>query len=70
MSTDSSTPSGVAELASLGVREHAKLDRLRQLAKEGRLTPRVARTLSAEQAPEAHRLLEAGGFRGRLVLTF
>lgn len=51
-------------------REHAKLDRLRQLAEEGSLTPRVARALRAEQAPEAHRLLEVGGLRGRVVLTF
>ncbi|MER5916956.1 zinc-binding dehydrogenase [Streptomyces sp. NPDC001982] len=51
-------------------REHAELDRLRQLAEEGRLTPRGARTLPAEQAPETHRLLEAGGLRGRVVLTF
>ncbi|WBO64592.1 NADP-dependent oxidoreductase [Streptomyces camelliae] len=51
-------------------REQAKLDRLRQLAEDGRLTPRVARTLPAEHAAEAHRLLEAGGLRGRLVLTF
>ncbi|MGW0632195.1 zinc-binding dehydrogenase [Streptomyces sp. NPDC002758] len=41
-----------------------------QLAEEGRLTPRVAQTLPAEQASEAHRLLEAGGLRGRVVLTF
>ncbi|MER6080786.1 NADP-dependent oxidoreductase [Streptomyces sp. NPDC001833] len=51
-------------------RERAQLDRLRRLAEEGRLTPRVARTLPAEEAVEAHRLLEAGGNRGRLVLTF
>lgn len=51
-------------------REHAKLDRLRKLAETGSLTPRVARTLLADQAPEAHRLLEAGGLRGRVVLTF
>ncbi|MFF3846462.1 NADP-dependent oxidoreductase [Streptomyces sp. NPDC002328] len=51
-------------------REHAKLDGLRQLAKEGLITPRVARTFPAEQAVEAHRLLAAGGVRGRLVLTF
>ncbi|MFK0110673.1 NADP-dependent oxidoreductase [Streptomyces sp. NPDC091217] len=51
-------------------REQAKLDRLRQLAEEGRLTPRVAQTFPAEQAPEAHRLLAAGGLRGRIVLTF
>ncbi|WP_063045198.1 NADP-dependent oxidoreductase [Nocardia pseudovaccinii] len=51
-------------------REHAKLDRLRQLAEEGRITPRVAQTLPAEQAPEAHRLMAAGGLRGRIVLIF
>jgi hypothetical protein len=39
-------------------RQHAKLDRLRQLAEKGSRTPRVARTRPAEQAPEA--LLEAG----------
>ncbi|WP_405883031.1 zinc-binding dehydrogenase [Streptomyces sp. NBC_01384] len=64
-------PSGVEGLLdTAGVAELAKLDRLRQLTEEGRLTPRVARTLPAEQAPEAHRLLEAGGLRGRVVLTF
>ncbi|WP_370961559.1 NADP-dependent oxidoreductase [Amycolatopsis sp. cg9] len=51
-------------------RDHANLDRLRQLAEAGRITPRVARTLPAERAAEAHRLLEAGGLRGRVVLTF
>jgi NADPH:quinone reductase-like Zn-dependent oxidoreductase len=50
-------------------REHAKLDRLRQLAEDGQITMRVARTLPAEQAAEAHRLA-ASGVRGRLVLTF
>ncbi|MFF0043040.1 NADP-dependent oxidoreductase [Streptomyces mirabilis] len=51
-------------------REHAKLDRLRQQVEEGRITLRVARTFPVEQATEAHRLLAAGGVRGRLVLTF
>ncbi|MFF4119043.1 NADP-dependent oxidoreductase [Streptomyces sp. NPDC001714] len=51
-------------------RARAQLGRLRRLAEEGRLTPRVARTLPADEAVEAHRLLEAGGHRGRLVLTF
>ncbi len=51
-------------------REHAKLDRLRQQAEDGQITLRVARTFPAEQAAEAHRLLAAGGVRGRLVLTF
>jgi len=43
---------------------------LRSLAEAGTLTLRVARVLPAEQAPEAHRRLEAGGVRGRLVLRF
>ena len=46
------------------------LDRLRQQAEEGVLTLRVAREFPAEQAADAHRLLEAGGVRGRIVLTF
>jgi NADPH:quinone reductase-like Zn-dependent oxidoreductase len=50
--------------------EHEKLDRLRAKAEDGTLTLRVARTFPAEQAAEAHRLLEAGGVRGRLVLEF
>ncbi|MDA1010218.1 MAG: NADP-dependent oxidoreductase [Chloroflexi bacterium] len=46
------------------------LDRLRQLVEEGRLTLRVAATYAPEQAHEAHRRLEAGGTRGRCVITF
>ena len=37
---------------------------------DGVLTLRVAQALPAEEAAEAHRLLERGGIRGRLVLTF
>jgi NADPH:quinone reductase-like Zn-dependent oxidoreductase len=48
--------------------EHDKLDALRAHAEAGVLTLRVARTMPAEQASQAHRLLEAGGVRGRLVL--
>jgi NADPH:quinone reductase-like Zn-dependent oxidoreductase len=51
-------------------REHDKLDWLRQQAEAGEVTLRVARTLPAEQAADAHRILEAGGTRGRLVLEF
>jgi NADPH:quinone reductase len=50
--------------------EQAKLERLGQLVDEGRLSLRVAKTLPAGQAADAHRALEAGGTRGRLVLTF
>ncbi|MFW3172733.1 quinone oxidoreductase family protein [Geodermatophilus sp. CPCC 206100] len=58
----------------VGVRTYAEeagtLDGLRQLVEEGVLTLRLARTLPAEEAAEAHRLLERGGVRGRLVITF
>ena len=47
-----------------------KLDELRRLADEGTVTLRVARTFPAAQASEAHRLLEKGGIRGRLVIEF
>ena len=50
--------------------EWAKLDRLRQQAEDGALSLRVAQTFPAERAGDAHRLLEAGGVRGRLVLAF
>jgi NADPH:quinone reductase-like Zn-dependent oxidoreductase len=49
-------------------RERDKLDRLRAQAEEGTLSLRVARVLPLAEAAEAHRLLEAGGVRGRLVL--
>lgn len=52
------------------LREQAKLDRLGALVEAGALTLRVARALPAAQAAEAHRLLERGGTRGRLVLTW
>lgn len=46
------------------------LDELRVLTEKGELTLRVARTYPASEAPAAHRALEAGGLRGRIVLTF
>jgi NADPH:quinone reductase-like Zn-dependent oxidoreductase len=51
-------------------REQAKLDRLRELVEDGRVTLRVAAVLPAADASEAHRRLAAGGTRGRLVLEF
>jgi NADPH:quinone reductase-like Zn-dependent oxidoreductase len=53
-----------------GARDHEKLDGLRAQAEAGVLTLRVARTMPATHAAEAHRLLEAGGVRGRLALEF
>jgi NADPH:quinone reductase-like Zn-dependent oxidoreductase len=56
------------------VRDHlhdgVALARLVELVVAGRLTLRVAATYPAAEAADAHRRLEAGGTRGRLVLTF
>ncbi|MBF6174055.1 NADP-dependent oxidoreductase [Nocardia blacklockiae] len=52
------------------VRDAAGLRELSELAAQGVLTLRVARTFPAAQAADAHRLLEAGGVRGRIVLRF
>jgi len=51
-------------------REWDKLDELRRLAGTGAVTLRVAHTYPPEHATEAHRALEAGGIRGRLVIMF
>ena len=50
--------------------ERAKLDRLREQVEEGAITLRVAKTFAPEDAAEAHRILQAGGTRGRLVIEF
>ena len=46
------------------------MDRLREQVEAGQVTLRVADVLPAAEAAEAHRRLEAGGVRGRLVLSF
>jgi NADPH2:quinone reductase len=46
------------------------LSELGKLFAEGVLTPRIAERLPIIEAPKAHRLLEAGGLRGRIVLMF
>ncbi|MGO1562793.1 MAG: NADP-dependent oxidoreductase [Actinomycetaceae bacterium] len=50
--------------------ERAKLDTLRKQAESGAVTLRVAEILPKDEAPEAHRKLEAGGVRGRIILAF
>ena len=52
------------------LKEQGKLDELRQMVEDGKITLRVAKTFPVAQARDAHRLLEAGGTRGRLVLLF
>ena len=51
-------------------REQTKLEELGRLVEQGKITLRVARRFPADRAAEAHRILEAGGTRGRLVLEF
>ncbi len=51
-------------------RDSEALAELSRLAGEGKLTLRVARTFLPEEAPDAHRALEAGGVRGRNVIVF
>jgi NADPH2:quinone reductase len=47
-----------------------KLERLRDQVDAGTLTLRVLAILPASRAAYAHRWMEAGGVRGRLVLDF
>jgi NADPH:quinone reductase len=47
----------------------AALKDLTAAVADGRLRTRVARTLPLQQAAEAHRLVEAGGLRGKVVLV-
>jgi len=50
--------------------EGHRIAELADLVAKGVLTLRIAEVLPADRAPEAHRRLEAGGVRGRIVLTF
>jgi NADPH:quinone reductase-like Zn-dependent oxidoreductase len=50
--------------------DQAKLDRLCRQVEAGELTLRVAGVYPAEKAGDAHARMQAGGVRGRLVLTF
>jgi NADPH2:quinone reductase len=50
--------------------EGSRIAELADLVTKGVLTLRVAAVLPAAEAADAHRRLEAGGVRGRLVVTF
>ncbi|MBF4591608.1 NADP-dependent oxidoreductase [Curtobacterium sp. VKM Ac-1395] len=51
-------------------RSFDKLEQLRHAVEGGTVTPRVAEVLPASRAAEAHERLEAGGTRGRFVLSW
>ncbi len=67
------TPRGI-KIHPVRVRDyvlaHDQLDRLRQQVDDGAVTLRVAQTFRPEDAGLAHRMLESGGVRGRLVIEF
>ena len=47
-----------------------RLDQIRALVEAGKVTPRVAGTVSPQNAHLAHEKLEAGGSRGRWIIEF
>ena len=47
-----------------------KLDKIRQQVEDGLITLRVADTVTPENASEAHKRLDAGGTRGRMVINW
>lgn len=53
-----------------GMKDTDKLKRIADLIGSGGLRPRVARRFSYRDAVTAHQVTEAGGMRGRVVLTF
>lgn len=59
-----------ATLVRTYAHEFEKLDRLRQQVEARQITLRVAEVYPPEKAADAHRRLEAGGTRGRLVIRF
>ncbi|MER6976439.1 NADP-dependent oxidoreductase [Streptomyces carpinensis] len=68
------TPGRGITVHPINVRNHATdrqtITGLRKLVESGALALRVAGTFPADQAPQAHRQLDKGGLRGRIVLTF
>jgi NADPH:quinone reductase len=68
---DPATPESVRDINVQTVHIHHDGPRLAELARQvdaGTLAVRVATTFGLEQAADAHRLLEKGGIRGRIVL--
>lgn len=60
----------VPVMSSIYHRDHAALELLRRQAEAGEITLRVSEVFAMDHADEAHRRLDAGGVRGRLVISF
>jgi NADPH2:quinone reductase len=71
---DGSTPDRAITVHAVMVREVLEvtkwLDHLRELAGAGRIQLRVAARYGPDEAAAAHRLMAAGGLRGRAVIVF
>ena len=50
--------------------DYEKLDTLRQQVEDGLVSLRVADTVTPENAAEAHKRLDSGGTRGRMVINW
>ena len=50
--------------------DYEKLDKIRQQVEDGLITPRVSNVVDPENAAEAHKRLEGGGTRGRMVIKW
>jgi NADPH2:quinone reductase len=50
--------------------DHAAITRIREQVESGILTTRVAATFPVDEAVAAHRRLDQGGLRGRIILEF
>ena len=46
------------------------LHKLRALVSDGVIVPRIAATITPADVADAHRMIDAGGLRGRIVITF
>jgi NADPH:quinone reductase-like Zn-dependent oxidoreductase len=60
----------VAVMVATALQRTDWLEHLRALASDGRLALRVAGRYTPEQAADAHRVMEAGGLRGRALIVF
>ena len=49
-------------------RERKRLDELRRMIERGQISPLIDRTLPLEKAGDAHRRLDSGHGRGKIVL--
>jgi NADPH:quinone reductase-like Zn-dependent oxidoreductase len=50
-------------------RDRKDFEQLSLLVRSGRLHPRIAHRVAFEQAPEALKLLDQGGTRGKIIIT-